>query len=891
MALTRPLIYLIGVGVADLITSEGTINVLNPQTAALQCIFIGANYQTSFVDCLDSDVSTFETIQVDETFFQIRLANNVYSNENICFEVNNEQVIIMKECNEQKVNQLFFLDESTLKNKNSETLCVTPWYDRLRNMPCQRLNSRYREKYYNFDDMNEALAIQQRLKTNLNTASETTNAAASDEIENLKLLRHGYLILKKRVNAVFSDNDMDLEGLYRWNHGARRFEHFLDLRKALYLSTENKQFELGMTGIGTPERMDPDNSEQTRLSKFYFQRYELVEFDFFDEKFCSSMLPCQNGGQCHDKPLGFSCACDPVSLQSGALCNQPTPCAEYPCKNNAACKNIFFTNGTASFECDCSTAPEDFSGPLCNDCPGGRGVEGDCIRFNSCLDSVEYCAFCNNEVDPRECLSCQGFRYVDSLSGNCAENQCVCNNGQEGECPIHNRSNCETCDEGYIHVISGEDKRCDSCGRNFEANAEQTECGPCLQNFASEAAGGTCQICSDNHVRPYGQEYCEPCPEHSHRPTPSGGCAMCPESHPRRFAEEAECQEVSCPVGQYANSATAWECQSCPQNFEPASDQRSCVACQFNYVSNGETSGTCQLCGVNYSRELDQENCVYCGDNFFRNFEGASCAPCTEPTPARSTFQTDCQSVNCPDGQFANSDTNWSCQQCSVNQESEADQRSCRNCEVNYYRSGTMTSCEICPDNHVRAGGNSECSECPNNQHRETDNGSCVACPSDQPARFQGEPNCRTVSCPAGQTASAPSWTCEVQESEYPIYYTPETSNSACYYPINHVDTRERGIAASHKYYATSSYANHLNCRFSINPAVSGSWRWKITFMDVEQHGSCNYDKFQRVGGGYYCNGRTSDAWHTETGQVDFTFTTDYSVTKGGFRFVFEPSP
>ena len=143
-------------------------------------------------------------------------------------------------------------------------------------------------------------------------------------------------------------------------------------------------------------------------------------------------------------------------------------------------------------------------------------------------------------------------------------------------------------------------------------------------------------------------------------------------------------------------------------------------------------------------------------------------------------------------------------------------------------------------------------------------------------------------SCPAGQEATAESnWECTVNEADYPIYYTSDTSESACYYPYNFVDTRSHGIAASHKYYATDNYSNNMNCMFEINPG--GAWRWKVTFLDIESQSTCNYDKFQIVGGDYHCNGRPdSGEWHEESGGRSFGFKTDYSVTQGGFRLVFE---
>ena len=567
-------------------------------------------------------------------------------------------------------------------------------------MPCAKLNKNYPEKFYNFVDMDEALAVQQRVKKIL-SSDKIDSGAAAEELRNLKEQRHGYLILKRRSGVAFSDDDINFDGLYRWNRGERKFQHFQDLRKVVFLNTETKQFELAIIGVPGELMSESQLSHPTKLSKFYFQRYELIEFKFFDDKFCRSFDPCQNGAQCHDKPMGFSCSCNPESLQFGPLCDQPTPCADSPCKNNAACDNKFYANGTVGYECDCGTAPEGFFGPLCNDCDGGngKGVEGVCIRFNACLDSIEHCIMCDNDNNPTICEACQGYRYVDSLTGRCAENRCICQNGVEGECPIHNKYNCESCDQGFVHRVLGENKRCDACSRNFEANSDQTDCVPCLVNFENQVPGGFCTVCPDHHVRTTDQDNCVACPEHSHRPNAAGGCELCPSSHPRRFSSDSACMAVNCPADQYANLATGWECQSCSQNWVPAGDQRSCVQCPKNFVSSG---ANCVGCSLHYMREVHQSNCFYCGDHYYRLAATESCSRCSEPTPVRNANDVYCQSVNCPAGQYASSNTNWVCQSCSNNQEVNDDGRSCLNCERNFYRTGSMTSCEICPDNHVR---------------------------------------------------------------------------------------------------------------------------------------------------------------------------------------------
>merc|ERR1719454_2206834 len=130
------------------------------------------------------------------------------------------------------------------------------------------------------------------------------------------------------------------------------------------------------------------NKRTTEFKADYFENHEIVDI-FFKQSWCASFGPCGDPlqAQCHDKKFGFSCSCSPHSQLFGPLCDQQTPCAEAPCQNNGACKNVFFPNGTTTFECDCSTSPGEFSGPTCNDCASGqgKGVNGVCVRYNECL--------------------------------------------------------------------------------------------------------------------------------------------------------------------------------------------------------------------------------------------------------------------------------------------------------------------------------------------------------------------------------------------------------------------------------------------------------------------------------------------------------------------------
>jgi len=630
---------------ADLITSEGTILILNPQTAGLQCLSADGYFKLSFVDCVDASVATFDKIYMQDGFFHIKLTNNAYTNEDLCLELNDELIMVINYCNQEKRRQSFWLDENgkgSLKNVNNGRLCITPWYGSLRNMPCIKLNDDYRFKMYNFKHNNEALAVQRKFRKKY---APSRIEEIKQDIENLKRLRHGYGVFMRR-SATFSDHDHDFSGLYRWNADTKMFQHFLDDRKVFRLNNETKLFEITILGGHPWEPLSEHaKSTPTKLSKYYFERYEIVELQMFDSSFCEAFDPCQNGGQCHNKPMGFTCSCNPLGLHFGPLCDSPTPCKLGKCKNHAECLDIFHTNGTVSFSCDCSNSPEGFSGLTCNECNGGqgRGIDGVCVSQNACFDIVKGCTSCDNENDPRVCKSCQDYHYFDATAGKCKENQCICINGVIDDiCRIHNRFNCKSCDRGYVHRMIGDNRQCDACENNYEPNDRQTQCIPCLANYENLVVGGLCQLCPDHHVRAVDEDACRICANHTHRPIVGGTCELCPDSTPRRLPEDPNCLEVNCQLGHYANVTTNWLCQDCGLNNESSEDRRSCLHCPSHYF-----------------RQLHHDSCQPCPPHWHRTTSEGVCEICPYHNPIRFSDETACRAIDCPLYQYANLATGW----------------------------------------------------------------------------------------------------------------------------------------------------------------------------------------------------------------------------------------
>ena len=153
----------------------------------------------------------------------------------------------------------------------------------------------------------------------------------------------------------------------------------------------------------------------TILEANYFTKYKIIETNM-EIDWCQTFSPCGAVNQCLKYKFGFKCRCNPSEPKFGPLCLTPTPCSRGPCMNNGHCENVFHSNGSATFICDCATSPPGFSGYNCNMCPGGIGVEGKCVRYNSCLGLIANCATCDNTNNPNVCSTCYGHRYYVHLS-------------------------------------------------------------------------------------------------------------------------------------------------------------------------------------------------------------------------------------------------------------------------------------------------------------------------------------------------------------------------------------------------------------------------------------------------------------------------------------------
>ncbi len=137
--------------------------------------------------------------------------------------------------------------------------------------------------------------------------------------------------------------------------------------------------------------------------------------------------PCQNGGSCASRFVGYTCMC--VAGYSGVNCQtEINECASRPCMNGGTC-----TDHLNSFSCLCASG---FVGTVCetnvNEC-----VSGPCVNGATCMDGV-------NQFT---CQCVPGYTGVlcQTEINECAPNPCV--NG--GSCADGINSYVCSCLPGY----------------------------------------------------------------------------------------------------------------------------------------------------------------------------------------------------------------------------------------------------------------------------------------------------------------------------------------------------------------------------------------------------------------------------------------------------------
>ena len=247
---------------------------------------------------------------------------------------------------------------------------------------------------------------------------------------------------------------------------------------------------------------------------------------------CSS-VSCQNGGNCSDSDVGFSCTC-PTGF-TGPYCESelvPDPCADSPCGNNGTCVR---TRGGRTAKCLCF---EGYVGATCGE-----------LR-DYCRESGMLCehGHCRNESTSPACVCDPGYtgRRCRLRENFCIPNPCQNN----ATCVSHHNNQTFSCQclSGFV----GE--RCEMRA------ADPCHSQPC-------ANGGTCQSLNSTGLR-----------------------CMCPAGYQGDRCMETvndNCAGSPCLNGGTCTSLeSGFEC-TCPRGYKGQKCRKRTNPCKPNPCQNG----------------------------------------------------------------------------------------------------------------------------------------------------------------------------------------------------------------------------------------------------------------------------------------------------------------
>jgi len=393
-------------------------------------------------------MSTWQIVGDVNDEFQISLVNNDVDNTNYCMDVDDYTVKI-DQCREVDTQLFAINSDKKVGSKRFDNLCLFPVSKSLRLQPCDPINSLFKGKFLNFESDQEITKNKELLETAL--ANEKGPPGIEESIKDLKAKGSTFFVIQRAATAVFNSQEINFEGVYVLNQNNQEFANERNPNMKMKINQASSSFEITLDNLASKLVMNENVKVNTILEANYFKKYKIVDYNM-ELNWCQTFAPCGAVNQCNKYKFGFKCRCNPSEPTFGPLCLTPTPCSHGPCRNNGRCMNIFHPDGNATFKCDCSTSPPGFRGYNCNICEGGIGVDGKCVKYNSCLANVANCATCDNESNPNICDTCFANRYYDPASNLCKDNVCVCNNGVLGDCLINNKYACASCDHGYVRT-------------------------------------------------------------------------------------------------------------------------------------------------------------------------------------------------------------------------------------------------------------------------------------------------------------------------------------------------------------------------------------------------------------------------------------------------------
>ncbi|KAH0945533.1 hypothetical protein HN011_010340 [Eciton burchellii] len=242
---------------------------------------------------------------------------------------------------------------------------------------------------------------------------------------------------------------------------------------------------------------------------------------------------------CQHNTAGSNCELCSRGYYGYPLRETPDDCQPCPCPDNGPC--ILLGNNPDPI---CSECPIGRTGPRCETCSDGyygNPEKGLTCRLCDCNNNIDLNAVRNCNHETGECLKCvnntAGFHceeclpgyYGDALSDRkedgCKLCQCYppgtleLDDGRVEPCdqltghctckPHVVGRNCDKCEEGYYHIMSGEG--CTPCNCDFEGSYNRT-CDP-ITGQCQCRVGITGQHCDACEPYQYGfsREGCKPC--------------------------------------------------------------------------------------------------------------------------------------------------------------------------------------------------------------------------------------------------------------------------------------------------------------------------------------------------------------------------------------------
>lgn len=360
-----------------------------------------------------------------------------------------------------------------------------------------------------------------------------------------------------------------------------------------------------------------------------------------------------------------------------------------------------------------------------------------------------------------ECTQCAPGRVSDSSPSSscdyCSVGESVFEQGQ---------TDCLACSPGSASSSSGS-FACTECLSGFVAQgSSESECTECLAGYYSSSTS-SCDICLKGTYSAYDG---------------AGSCDPCPAGYHSEFDGSVECD--ACLAGYASGSSGSTSCDLCEAGKYSAYRSTLCTDCPAGSVSESDGSGRCTSCPAGRSQSTSgQATCDICGIGEYSAFAGStSCSLCPSGSVSASSSES-IECIDCPAGQFLDSDLINTCSNCSAGfYSSSSGSSECEPCLAGYSSSPGSSACDVCEAGKHSSAESAECTDCSPGEYAGSQGlESCTVCDPGRFAEFPGSNEC--LACDVGTyspTSGAAGCTpCSIGRSaRYPGSATCEVCSS-----------------------------------------------------------------------------------------------------------------